>query len=95
MIVKRKNYNLQSKDYLENIEEKINLNSTTSILQKAKEVYNGLPFEFKGWVDIQSVEFFHGLKGKLVQHINGPRYVILTDLFYRSTGYILFKNLFT
>jgi hypothetical protein len=66
MIVKRKNYNLQSKDYLENIEEKVKVGSSNTILQKAKEVYNGLPFEFKGWVDIQSVELFHGLKGIFV-----------------------------
>jgi hypothetical protein len=65
MVVKRKNYNLQSKDYLENIEEKVNVGSTNSntLLQKAKEVYNGLPLEFKGWADINTVEIFNGLKG--------------------------------
>lgn len=63
MVVKRKNYNLQSKEYLENIEEKVKIGSTNTILQKAKDVYTGLPLEFKGWVDIRSVEIFNGLKG--------------------------------
>lgn len=64
MIVKRKNNGLQSKEYLENIEEKVKVGSTNTLLQKAKEAYNGLPFEFKGWVDINHVELFNGLKGK-------------------------------
>lgn len=63
MVVKRKNYNLQSKDYLENIEERVKVGSSNTILQKAKEVYNGLPLEFKGWADIHTVEVFNGLKG--------------------------------
>ncbi|GAA5807002.1 hypothetical protein MFLAVUS_000351 [Mucor flavus] len=62
MIVKRKNNGLQSKEYLENIEEKVKVGSTNTLLQKAKEAYNGLPFEFKGWVDINHVELFNGLK---------------------------------
>ncbi|CEP19548.1 hypothetical protein [Parasitella parasitica] len=64
MVVKRKNYNLQGKDYLEKIEEKVKDPSSSSMLQKAKEVYNGLPLEFKGWTDIRSVEFFEGLKDR-------------------------------
>ncbi|CAO3654956.1 unnamed protein product [Mucor hiemalis] len=64
MVVKRKNYNLQSKDYLENIEERVKVGSSNTILQKAKEVYNGLPLEFKGWADIHTVEVFNGLKDR-------------------------------
>ncbi|KAI7888570.1 uncharacterized protein EV154DRAFT_307578 [Mucor mucedo] len=64
MVVKRKNFNLQSKEYLENIEEKVKVGSTNTILQKAKDVYTGLPLEFKGWVDIRSVEIFNGLKAR-------------------------------
>lgn len=65
MVVKRKNYNLQGKDYLEKIEEKVKDTNSSSMLQKAKEAYNGLPLEFKGWADIRSVEIFDGLKGIL------------------------------
>ncbi|KAI7902738.1 uncharacterized protein BX663DRAFT_510319 [Cokeromyces recurvatus] len=61
MVVKRKNYNIQGKDYLENIEEQIKNTATSTMLQKAKEAYHGLPFEFKGWVDIRAVEIFDGL----------------------------------
>ncbi|KAI8639861.1 hypothetical protein BD408DRAFT_484505 [Parasitella parasitica] len=64
MVVKRKNYNLQGKDYLEKIEEKVKDTSSNSMLQKAKEAYNGLPLEFKGWADIRSVEIFEGLKDR-------------------------------
>lgn len=63
MVVKRKNYNLQGKDYLEKVEEKVKDTNSSSMLQKAKEAYNGLPLEFKGWADIRSVEIFDGLKG--------------------------------
>jgi hypothetical protein len=63
MVVKRKNHSLQGKDYLEKIEEKVKDTSSSSMLQKAKEAYNGLPLEFKGWADIRSVEIFDGLKG--------------------------------
>ncbi|KAI8988166.1 hypothetical protein BDF20DRAFT_833040 [Mycotypha africana] len=64
MVVKRKNYNLQGKDYLDKIEEKVKNTASSSMLQKAKEVYNGLPFEFKGWADIRAIEFFNGLKDR-------------------------------
>ncbi|KAK4514640.1 uncharacterized protein ATC70_002241 [Mucor velutinosus] len=64
MVVKRKNYNLQGKDYLEKIEEKVKDTHSSSMLQKAKEAYNGLPLEFKGWADIRSVEIFDGLKDR-------------------------------
>ncbi|RCI04233.1 hypothetical protein CU098_012109 [Rhizopus stolonifer] len=64
MVVKRKNYNLQGKDVLHKIEEKVKNTTTTSMLQKAKEAYTGLPLEFKGWVDIKAVEMFHGLKDR-------------------------------
>ncbi|KAI8348456.1 RhoGEF domain-containing protein [Choanephora cucurbitarum] len=64
MVVKRKSYSLQGKDMLDNIEEKVKNTMSTSMLQKAKEAYTGLPFEFKGWVDIKAVEFFHGLKDR-------------------------------
>ncbi|KAL7315861.1 hypothetical protein PS15m_005029 [Mucor circinelloides] len=64
MVVKRKNYNLQGKDYLEKVEEKVKDTNSSSMLQKAKEAYNGLPLEFKGWADIRSVEIFDGLKDR-------------------------------
>ncbi|CAO3653447.1 unnamed protein product [Mucor fragilis] len=64
MVVKRKNHSLQGKDYLEKIEEKVKETHTSSMLQKAKEAYNGLPLEFKGWADIRSVEIFDGLKDR-------------------------------
>ncbi|GAN02636.1 hypothetical protein MAM1_0025d02081 [Mucor ambiguus] len=64
MVVKRKNYNMQGKDYLEKIEEKVKDTHTSSMLQKAKEAYNGLPLEFKGWADMRSVEIFDGLKDR-------------------------------
>ncbi|KAI9485714.1 MAG: hypothetical protein EXX96DRAFT_476421 [Benjaminiella poitrasii] len=61
MVVKRKNYSVQGKEYLENVEEHVKNTATSSMLQKAKEAYNGLPLEFKGWADISSVEIFDGL----------------------------------
>ncbi|KAL9554935.1 hypothetical protein MBANPS3_002592 [Mucor bainieri] len=64
MVVKRKNYSLQGKDYLEKIEDKVKDTHASSMLQKAKEAYNGLPLEFKGWADIRSVELFDGLKDR-------------------------------
>ncbi|KAI8352064.1 hypothetical protein BD560DRAFT_438758 [Blakeslea trispora] len=64
MVVKRKSQNLQGKDILDKIEEKVKNTMSTSMLQKAKDAYTGLPFEFKGWVDIEAVEFFHGLKDR-------------------------------
>lgn len=73
MVVKRKNYNLQGKDILENIEDKPIDKLSNNVFQKAKEAYNGSAFEFKGWVDIRTVELFQGLKGNfhIVQaHLN-------------------------
>ncbi|KAF1802732.1 hypothetical protein FB192DRAFT_1280776 [Mucor lusitanicus] len=64
MVVKRKNYSLQGKDYLEKMEDKVKDTHSSSMLQKAKEAYNGLPLEFKGWADIRSVEIFDGLKDR-------------------------------
>lgn len=63
MVVKRKNANIKGKDYLDKIEEKVKSTMSSSMLQKAKEAYNGFPFEFKGWADIRAVELFQGLKG--------------------------------
>jgi ribosomal 30S subunit maturation factor RimM len=68
MIVKRKNSNLKGRDYLENIEEQVKSTMSSSMLQKAKEAYNGLPLEFKGWADIRAVELFQGLKGIVYYH---------------------------
>lgn len=104
MIVKRKNNGLQSKEYLENIEEKVKVGSTNTLLQKAKEAYNGLPFEFKGWVDINHVELFNGLKGKYCTHtltekrITVIQITVRNKLFlfiFRAPRYFLFKNLLT
>lgn len=63
MIVKRKNSNLKSKEYLDSTEEKVKPTTISSnMLQKAKEAYNA-QLEFKGWADIKAVELFQGLKG--------------------------------
>lgn len=69
MVVKRKNPNLQGKDLLDNIQDKLvvhsSSNNTNVIMQKIKEIYNGYhPLEFKGWVDLNRVELFNGLEGR-------------------------------
>lgn len=69
MVVKRKNYNLQGKDILENIDDKPIDKISNNVFQKAKDAYNGSAFEFKGWVDIRQVEIFNGLKGNNIFHI--------------------------
>jgi hypothetical protein len=65
MIVKRKDPNLKGEKFLDNIRDKmIDQPSNNAFLQKIKEISNGYPLEFKGWVDLSSVEIFNGLQGK-------------------------------
>ncbi|KAI8992507.1 hypothetical protein BDB01DRAFT_778677 [Pilobolus umbonatus] len=59
VLVKRKGFNVVGDKYFEKIEE---VTSNNSFIKKTKEMCVGAPLEFKGWVDINSVELFHGLK---------------------------------
>jgi hypothetical protein len=67
VVVKRKAYDLSSRECFEKFKENIsNDTSTQTLKKKVMELCTGTSLEFKGLVDIKATEIFDGLKGKFV-----------------------------
>ncbi|KAI8878092.1 hypothetical protein K501DRAFT_305251 [Backusella circina FSU 941] len=64
MVVKRKNYELSSRECFEKFKQKINNETSPNPLKKIVDLCSGTSLEFKGWVDIKATEVFDGLKDR-------------------------------